>query len=143
MEQTGFCYEGLIAPCGMNCGACMAYLRPKNPCGGCLGLEDHKPEYCRKCIVVTCGIRKTLNSGFCYECEKFPCRRIKQLDKRYHSKYHMSMIENLEMIKNQGLSAFLENENSRWLCPECGAPVSVHRDNCFQCGREGVHETNL
>ncbi len=25
----------LIAPCGMNCGICLAYLRTKNVCPGC------------------------------------------------------------------------------------------------------------
>ena len=25
----------LIAPCGMDCGLCMGYLREKNTCGGC------------------------------------------------------------------------------------------------------------
>ena len=139
MGKTGLRYEGLIAPCGMNCGACMAYLRKEKSCDGCLGLDSRKPKYCRQCIVVTCEIRKSLESGFCGECEKFPCRRIKQLDKRYSTKYHMSMIENLLMIKNHGQQAFLEKENNRWLCQQCGAPVSVHRDNCFQCGFEDVH----
>jgi hypothetical protein len=27
--------NALIAPCGMNCGVCMAYLREKNKCPGC------------------------------------------------------------------------------------------------------------
>lgn len=112
----------------------MAYLRKKNPCGGCLGLHSAKPKYCRQCSVVTCATRKLLDSGFCYDCEKFPCRRIRQLDKRYRTKYHMSMIENLRIIQGEGLEVFLERENNRWLCPDCGAPASVHRDACFVCG---------
>lgn len=27
--------KSLIAPCGMNCGTCIAYLRDKNKCPGC------------------------------------------------------------------------------------------------------------
>ncbi len=134
MGNTRFYYESLIAPCGMNCGACIAYLREKNKCGGCLGLDSKKPKYCRECSVVTCEIRKNLLSHACYDCQKFPCRRIKQLDKRYRTKYHMSMIENLEMIRDEGLEMFLLKENNRWLCPDCGAPASVHRDTCFECG---------
>lgn len=140
MTDHGLRYEGLIAPCGMNCGACMAYLRKKNSCGGCLGLDSNKPESCRKCSVVICEIRNNQEAGSCFNCDKYPCRRLKQLDKRYRTKYHMSMLENLEMIKSSGMRAFLREENDRWLCPECGAPVSAHRDICFGCGREGVHE---
>ena len=29
----------------------------------------------------------------------FPCRRLKELDKRYHTRYHMSIIDNLNYIK--------------------------------------------
>jgi hypothetical protein len=35
---------------------------------------------------------------FCFECEGFPCDRIKTLDKRYRTKYGMSMVENLKEI---------------------------------------------
>ncbi len=30
----------IIAPCGMNCSICMAYLRGKNKCPGCRGIDD-------------------------------------------------------------------------------------------------------
>lgn len=33
----------LIAPCGMNCSICMAYLREKNKCPGCRGNDIDKP----------------------------------------------------------------------------------------------------
>jgi len=44
---------------------------------------------------------------FCFECNNFPCKRLKALDKRYRMKYHMSMIDNLNFIKENGLEAFL------------------------------------
>jgi len=49
-------------------------------------------------------------SKFCFECEKFPCLRIKQLDKRYRTKYNMSVLENLENIKKLGVREFVQNE---------------------------------
>jgi len=33
--KSGFSSEILIAPCGMNCGACIAFMRDKNNCPGC------------------------------------------------------------------------------------------------------------
>jgi rubrerythrin len=59
---------------------------------------------------------------------------MKQLDKRYRIKYRMSMIENLEWIKEHGIEDFLKREEIRWQCPSCGNIVSVHRLECPDCG---------
>lgn len=123
----------LIAPCGMNCAICSGYLREKNPCPGCAGSDQNKPEYCRSCQVVECEKRQNSVSGFCYECDSFPCLRIKQLDKRYSTKYHMSMLENLAMIKEQGMDAFLEKETKKWQCPVCGGVICCHNGICYDC----------
>ena len=124
----------LIAPCGMNCGVCLAYLRGKSKCSGCHGDNTNKSTYCIKCIIRNCEMIKISQSGFCFECEKYPCRRLKQLDKRYRTKYAMSMIEYLESIKEIGLSAFVANEKERWHCKKCGGVICVHRGYCFNCG---------
>lgn len=132
-----FKYANLIAPCGMNCGLCIGHLREKKPCGGCFKIDDeHKPKVCRSCIIVNCELLAETESGFCYDCEKFPCARLKNLDKRYRSKYGMSMLENLAHIKMHGLESFLKNEEERWKCRECGAGLSVHRDFCLSCKAE-------
>lgn len=124
----------LIAPCGMNCGICKAYLRKKNTCPGCAELDPYMKSYRRGCTVRNCETIKTNVSGFCYECGSFPCRRIKQLDKRYTTKYNMSMLENLEMIKNEGIEALLAREEEKWKCPECGGVISCHNGVCYGCG---------
>jgi len=123
----------LIAPCGMNCGICLAYLRKERKCPGCRGVDTDKPITRSRCIIKNCEIIKQSRSGFCFECEKYPCRRLKQLDKRYRTKYSMSMIENLNSIKEIGLSTFLENEKERWHCAQCGGVICVHRGYCLQC----------
>ena len=93
-------YKDLIAPCGMNCGLCIGYIRKKNPCGGCFKKDDeNKPSQCRSCSIVNCESLAKTKSGFCYECKKYPCARLKNLDKRYREKYGMSMIENLLYIE--------------------------------------------
>lgn len=124
----------LIAPCGMNCALCIAYQREKDQCCGCNLDDKNKPKSCIRCIIVNCELRKQTESGFCYECPKFPCPRMKQLDKRYRTKYRMSMLENLEYIRLNGLKRFIEFESERWRCQNCGQPVSVHRTYCLQCG---------
>lgn len=123
----------LIAPCGMNCGICLAYQRANNTCSGCLSKNSYKPTYCLHCIIKNCEMLSQTSSGFCYECQKYPCKRLRQLDKRYRLKYHMSMIENLDAIRNQGLQAFVDQEKERWLCIRCGGTICVHRNYCLRC----------
>jgi hypothetical protein len=71
---------------------------------------------------------------YCYECGEFPCRRLKALDKRYRERYHMSMIDNLAIIKEQGMLNFLKKEEKKWRCPECGGVICCHNGICFSCG---------
>ena len=130
-------YPDLIAPCGMNCGVCIGHLREERPCGGCFKKDDpNKPKVCRSCVIVNCELLSQNKSGFCYECEKYPCTRLRNLDKRYRTKYGMSMIENLAYIKNHGLGSFLNSEEERWKCKVCGSGLSVHRDYCLNCKTE-------
>jgi len=123
----------LIAPCGMNCSICTAYLRDKNKCPGCRRLDVTNPK-CKQ--IRHCATFENSRAQFCFECKKFPCRRLKQLDERYRTKYNMSMIENLEYIKKFGLKEFVANEKTRWTCPECGGTICVHGGACSSCGKK-------
>lgn len=130
----------LIAPCGMNCGTCMAYLRDKNKCQGCRIPFPDKSVTRQKCIVKTCQKLQNTESKFCYECDSFPCKRIKQLDKRYRTKYHVSFIQNLLTIKDIGIEKYITEEGIRWTCRECGSVICVHRDNCLKCNHKREFE---
>ncbi|MBT3273226.1 MAG: DUF3795 domain-containing protein [Spirochaetales bacterium] len=124
----------MIAPCGMNCALCIGHLRVKNRCPGCRDSRDAlKPRHCVICRIKTCEESGKPNK-YCFECSSFPCRRLRDLDKRYRTKYGMSMIENLEFIRDFGIRKFVAHEKERWACPECGNAVSVHRDECARCG---------
>ena len=127
--------EELIAPCGMNCRLCRAYQRNKNQCKGCRNENDikYKTKSSSSCIIKNCPEIQSNESGFCFECDKTPCQRLKQLDKRYRTKYRMSMIENLAHIKQYGMNEFLQNEEFRWTCKECGNIVCVHKSICLAC----------
>ena len=122
-----------IAPCGMNCGTCIAFLRAKNNCPGCRVISEDKALSVKKCTVTTCIHLGATKSKFCFDCEKFPCNRIKQLDKRYKTKYRTSFIENLQMIKENGINNFLSFESQRRTCSQCGSVLCVHRPHCLTC----------
>jgi len=129
----------LVAPCGMNCGLCRGHLRDKNRCPGCNGDDSAQPRYCLTCKIKTCDTIASGASSFCFDCTTFPCARLRQLDRRYRTKYGMSMTENLLRIQEIGLEAFVETEQVRWACPECGSIVCVHLPDCGVCG----HPRNL
>ena len=112
----------LVAPCGINCRLCYAYIRPKKPCRGCRVNHKDKPKSCTNCVVVNC--EKRLENGWetCASCEK-KCRRIKQLNVRYLAKYHVDVVENLAHIGENGMEEFLQWEDARWRCPHCKAAI--------------------
>ncbi len=127
-----FNHHGLIARCGMNCSLCMAWQRVKNKCPGCREPDTGKTISVRQCKIKSCDRSE---AEFCYSCNEFPCKRLKHLDKRYRLKYHMSMIENLLMIRNSDMDAFLESETEKWSCWSCGGTICVHKGKCGQCGQ--------
>jgi len=128
--------SSIIAPCGMNCGICMAYLREKNKCPGCRVFDKDEPVSIARCKIKNCLTFKQSKSKFCFKCKDYPCKNLKHLDKRYQTKYNMSMIENLENIKKLGIREFLKNEKKRWACSQCGGTICVHKGYCYNCGNK-------
>lgn len=120
----------LIAPCGMDCAICMAFLRVKNRCRGCYSPER---QCRRKCPIFSC---KQVKNRYYHDCTEFPCRRLKQLDIRYRTKYHMSMLDNLAAIKKDGIRAFVKSERERWTCKACKGTIDIHHFRCSSCGKE-------
>jgi hypothetical protein len=118
----------LIAPCGMDCAICTAFLREKNRCAGCYA-PDRKCN--RNCTLSAC---EKVKGRYRHGCGGFPCRRLKQLDKRYRTKYHMSMLDNLMMIEKVGIREFVRIERKRWTCKICGGTIDVHHFRCSTCG---------
>lgn len=139
MDQLFTC--DLIAPCGMNCGVCIAYLRKKAPCAGCNNRSGNKPAHCIKCVIKNCEHLAKTESKLCIECEIFPCRRMKQLDYRYRKNYKESLIGNLKFINENGMGLFLETEQVKWTCRKCNKITSIHRESCIHCN-EKIHHIN-
>jgi hypothetical protein len=130
--------ENLIAPCGMNCGLCRSYQVMNNDlkkqglnykyCPGCIPRGENCLHMGDQCDLLADGLVR-----FCFECQNFPCKRLKALDKRYRTKYHMSMIDNLNFIQENGMESFLEKEATVWQCPLCGGLICCHNGLCLSC----------
>lgn len=131
--------QELIAPCGMNCGVCSGYLAlmydvkskgKRMPyCTGCRP-RNKKCSFLKK----KCDLLLNAKVKYCYECKDFPCEKLQHIDKRYQTFFRMGMIENLELIKKEGIKNFLEREQDKWGCKKCGAMICCHNGICFNCG---------
>ena len=130
----------LIAPCGMDCSACSFYLAfingtPKRRgsichCTGC------RPRN-KQCAYLKgqCELLAKNKIDFCFECDRYPCERLRKFDQRYRRSYGVSPIENLEVIRAKGIDFFLRQQRKRHGCPHCGGMISVHNWKCFACDK--------
>lgn len=125
--------KDLIAPCGMNCGVCLHYLRAENKCPGCFtGRKVNDKRI--KCARRLC---KKRTGDFCLPraeskgegCDQFPCESITKLDERYRKRYGMSEIENLEFIKKHGIEKFIQEQEEKY-CKD-GKTFCVHDGNWY------------
>lgn len=131
----------LISPCGMNCAICASYLAQKNDvkskgvrmpyCVGCRPRNKNCAFLKKRCAILSSG-----EVTFCFECDNFPCENLSTIDKRYRTRYRMSMIENLNFIKENATEKFLEEQQKTWKCKTCGELLSCHNGLCFECDLE-------
>jgi hypothetical protein len=138
----------LIAPCGINCGVCKAYLAysrgvPKKKgqvshCTGCQ-VRDKQCAFIKK----DCEKLRKKQIRFCYQCTDMPCDHLAKLDKHYMARYGLSMVENLKILKEKGVEAFLKGQAEKYRCPSCGDVVSVHDGKCYKCGFQGPKPTGF
>jgi hypothetical protein len=128
----------LIAPCGMNCNVCRAVLDESGRAKRCPGCRPRG----KGCTYYggMCEKLRREEIRFCHECVDFPCKKLKQLDKRYRTSYNYSFLEALALIRDKGMKAHLANEQKRWKCPECGGVICIHDRKCYGC-LEIVHSS--
>jgi len=128
----------LIAPCGMNCAICSNYLAFKNnlnksQCSGCRPSDKNCSYLFGKCEGINHQIQGNAKAKFCFDCEKYPCKEIERMDRRYTENYGMSVKDNLEQIKKVGPEEFAIQQNQKYGCKTCAGLVSIHNKKCFSC----------
>ena len=137
--------EVLIAPCGMNCAVCSAYLARRYD----IKTKGVKMPYCAGCrpsnrqcawLKKRCSMLLNGEVEYCYECSEFPCNRLCHIDQRYITNFRTSFIENLEYIRDNGIGQFLAKQEEKWKCPECGGVICCHNGICYDCGLDVLKE---
>ena len=129
----------MVAPCGLDCNICSQALIENDPCPGCNGPDENKPEFCAKyCGIILCQKRRENGYQYCDECPDFPCEDVMEKENRYTTQYphRESVLENLRMIREKGMDAFLDHQREHWTCPDGGNTFSVHNRTCIACGRK-------
>lgn len=131
----------LIAPCGMNCGICSNYLAYKNKMKGkglpnCIGCRPRNKQcsFFKK----TCKNDLKLLKGeieFCFECSYYPCETLIKGDKSYRKRYGMSIVDNLNEIRDKGINDFIESQEKKYRCEKCDNLISIHSKKCFNCDK--------
>ena len=109
-------------------------MRERNACCGCRRNMGTESDYRLTCRIKNCEQIADGKAKYCFRCDRFPCAVLKRLDKRYRTKYGMSMIENLERIRDMGIRRFIRGEKEKWACRQCGALICVHKPQCPSCG---------
>lgn len=145
--------KDLLAPCGLYCGVCAVYIAHRDnnikfkerivnvykpftktiediTCKGCMA-ENHEEKFgfCQKCGIRDC-IKKLGYEG-CYQCDKFPCWRIKRFPMPVGKKVIMRAIP---YWKEFGTEKWVDEEIKRYHCPKCGNALFRGAKKCNQCG---------
>lgn len=150
--------EKLIAACGLYCGACEMYravhdnngakqqalIEAFNARGGKFTVDDLKCDgclaggrlspWCRECNIMRCNIRKPGERICSPDCPDFPCSLLTEF--AGSMPHHMEVIDNLRRLEKAGLKKHAEQEEKRWLCPQCQTPMSWYYKTCYKCGAE-------
>ncbi|MFX0039159.1 MAG: DUF3795 domain-containing protein [Candidatus Hodarchaeota archaeon] len=145
--------KNLLAPCGLYCGVCAIYIADRDNnlkfkeklvdvykpftktvddlrCKGCLSVN---PEnifgYCQTCQIRDCVMSKEING--CYQCNDFPCKFIDRFPIAVGKKVILRAIPRWKEI---GTEKWVEEEERRYHCPNCGNSLFRGAKRCNKCG---------
>ena len=127
----GFILHGY---CGLYCGACTNMLKTKAGTGTerCYGCKSEQPAgYCATCGIKACARGKGYE--FCDQCNELTTCKIMQ--KFQKDAIQQDVLKNMEMIRCDGLTKWLEAQEQRWRCTNCGASHSWFDETCPHCGQ--------
>ncbi|MFW9902114.1 MAG: DUF3795 domain-containing protein [Candidatus Thorarchaeota archaeon] len=144
--------KALLAPCGLYCGVCAIHIADKDnnakfkeilvdvykpfsktiediKCKGCLSEnQDDIFGYCKMCPIRDCVKSKGFES--CYQCNDFPCKFIDKFPVPVGKKV---ILRAIPQWKELGTEKWVEAEEKRYHCPECGNPLFRGAKRCNKC----------
>ena len=128
----------LDAICGIYCAACPALMESlsakKSSDVKCLGCKSTKKPsvYGPKCEVKKCAKAKQVQS--CGLCKQYPCEKIQKF---FNDTPKYGLREKyLNMVRDKGLKAWLDEMKTRWACAKCQTPFGYAMKTCKKCGEK-------
>lgn len=149
-----------ISPCGLYCGVCAIYIADRDnnlklkerlvnlykggvegkgvlpntqnlstddiKCSGCL--SDNRFMHCQQCKIRACVTGKGYSG--CHQCDEFPCRHIEDFPMAVGKKV---ILRAVPYRKKVGAEKWIQDEEARYVCPECGNKVFRGAVKCNQC----------
>jgi predicted RNA-binding Zn-ribbon protein involved in translation (DUF1610 family) len=149
-----------IAPCGLYCGVCAIYMAHRDDtlklkerlvglyqgggagkgtlpnsetlavedirCRGCL--SDDRFLHCRQCEIRACTQEKGYTG--CHQCAEFPCLHIENFPMTVGKKV---ILRAIPYWREVGTEKWIQDEETRYVCPECGNKVFRGAARCNQC----------
>ncbi len=122
----------LVAPCGLYCGECTAFLNKK--CGGCRSNKGLSEQYRRYCKIYKCSSDKGLK--VCLECNEFPCKTFNffKAEGLEDSSWFLDVLSNMKTIAETDISRFLKRK-AAWLNKRKKCARKRGIDYCDECKR--------
>lgn len=120
---------------------CAVHLDNKKHCVGCLGDPSKiTRKSCIHCVRKNCAKEK--GHTHCFECETYPCSRLKPLAKTYREKYGVDLIAIGNDAKANGVAAAMEKQLAEYTCT-CGGIICMHDGICRGCGADSGRVSSL
>ena len=95
-------------------------------CCGCL--SDDRFMHCQQCEIRNCN-RKKGYAG-CHECSDFPCQFIEDFSMAVGKKV---ILRAVPYRRKYGTEKWIQNEEARYVCPDCSNKVFRGAMRCNQC----------
>ena len=143
-----------LAHCGLYCGVCGVYYATRDDndkflerllamyqekipglegvslddlkCDGCL--SDRVSLFCRRCAIRACAREKEFSG--CHECQDFPCDHIDKFPMPVGKKV---ILRSIPYRQKYGTEKWVHDEETRYVCPECGHTVFRGAKRCNKC----------
>ncbi len=149
-----------VSPCGLYCGVCAIHIADRDnnkkfkeklvglykggvsgkgtlpnsdnltiqdiKCSGCA--SDNLFMHCKQCDIRDC-IKEKGYEG-CHQCNAFPCKYIENFSMAVGKKV---ILRSVPYRKKYGTKKWIEDEEARYFCPECGNKVFRGVVKCNKC----------
>lgn len=95
-------------------------------CKGCL--SDDRFMHCNRCEIRDCTQKKGYEG--CHQCDEFPCRHIDDFPMAVGKQV---ILRAVPYRREFGTEKWIQDEEARYVCPECGNRVFRGAAQCNQC----------